>query len=1164
MNHDYVYTFDKITHAKVLLGEIQTDFNMGLTIDGTKDSVQLIVRSFVGTPVEANTIMLHEKTQTWWVCSKDKVERYQNDSGFVYIHNLEMLGAIELLNARDLTDNGNNANTYTTGQLLERLFSLSNFEFDINIESDSSFSLDKKVDFIKTFENYTLLSAIREFLDGYNCCAKLEFSFGENGGHKEEIVTETITKTVLPSDWHAFGGGREIEVSVDHSLPIEFVDENIRGGQYNSYGRNLAGKTLEYYRISDTVSGYTNTINFDNNYDAGEPLGVVGRFYGKIYYNKNDESTETATISYATSDSPDPFWTYYDNFYVQELVGKNVTSVKMTGFSEYSRIDFNPITGQFYIFLRTTTEPTQNVNLIIKYSYLYRDSATLKIYSKTGNINLTSHDMSFFDDVRETRILDKQSFGTNVISNAENVVSTQAKTYPTSGAVTVTGTSYQTDEDSAVVRLPSNVFKVNWLKITHAMVDVVIYKNGVGTPAFVFKFEQTAYNKGEQQKFKTSLRSYLSGVGASLSSFEEQFNYLMAIVKGKHTITFYGDTVYEPLNNKMYSLSNKKIPKLRNEANTESKEMALFDKETRELLKDTRQGMYWERGTPYIRGFTFSRIYNGNRIYFTSGSFDEEENTDTIISWTVGNDEYSLRTSYVQSGQFQLYDYMVSPYSRVGLRFIVNYIPMSDIKIDVANRKKGHDIQVYNQNGKLTDSHALSKLLNSYSKEISSDNVTKFKQFTSFNDIPKVGSLVIDGNEKYVINNISLDFSQNESNDIDGFGYFIDCEFTMSKYVATKSLMVNPNTNIRDYGIPQQYNVKRKQKYGDLFELAYSYSDTEDEYYIDSSLIFNFSHNVNQNYTSFVSIMKINGYFAKISGNSTTNEQRNEYYQLEPVCIGLNKMFCIVLDFKDNNIIGYDCQTTYGGFDIENVLSPSLTNINTPISYVSREGTFDSIKILFVNSDQLGNANINVNETNRVFVSEDYYNAFENSSRHVFAIEENEYKKDALEIPVFEYICQVKDTNDVIVGDNIFEQDFDEDIVYFYSYVEGENLNPNNVFPSSVIEPQGGGVYSIPNSVEFENGRDQVTDPFTQEIYFRTTLIFKLYSYTDLDIDTTTGYTWTNGYRNNIERNKDYAIFRHTYNTKTHSQSAELLFIAKKVQPSNNQVELKINHYKIN
>ena len=38
---------------------------------------------------------------------------------------------------------------------------------------------------------------------------------------------------------------------------------------------------------------------------------------------------------------------------------------------------------------------------------------------------------------------------------------------------------------------------------------------------------------------------------------------------------------------------------------------------------------------------------------------------------------------------------------------------------------------------------------------------------------------------------------------------------------TVKSLMVNPNTNIRDYGIPQSFNVKRKQLYRDYYELDY-------------------------------------------------------------------------------------------------------------------------------------------------------------------------------------------------------------------------------------------------------------------------------------------------------------------------------------------------------
>ena len=118
MEQDLVYLFDKTTKLRSILGEIQSDFNIGLTIDGSKDSCSVIVHNFDGAEIEPYTILWHEKTNTWWVVSSDKVERYQNEQGFVYIHELELLGAIELLNARDLTDCGFNDNTYTVFQFI--------------------------------------------------------------------------------------------------------------------------------------------------------------------------------------------------------------------------------------------------------------------------------------------------------------------------------------------------------------------------------------------------------------------------------------------------------------------------------------------------------------------------------------------------------------------------------------------------------------------------------------------------------------------------------------------------------------------------------------------------------------------------------------------------------------------------------------------------------------------------------------------------------------------------------------------------------------------------------------------------------------------------------------------------------------------------------------
>ena len=88
---------------------------------------------------------------------------------------------------------------------------------------------------------------------------------------------------------------------------------------------------------------------------------------------------------------------------------------------------------------------------------------------------------------------------------------------------------------------------------------------------------------------------------------------------------------------------------------------------------------------------------------------------------------------------------------------------MSDIKLKVDNTNDRRDVQLYNQNGKLTDNVALSKLINSYSKEISSVTKTRFMQYYNYANVPRVGSLVNDNGTLYVINNVSMDFAQNEN-----------------------------------------------------------------------------------------------------------------------------------------------------------------------------------------------------------------------------------------------------------------------------------------------------------------------------------------------------------------------------------------------------------------
>lgn len=985
MERDLIYYFNKNTFIRRTLGEIQSDFNMSFVIDGTKDSDKVIVRSFDPQEIEPMTIVWHGRTNTWWVATHDKVERYVNeDDTFIYTHTLDLLGAIELTNARDLTDCGFNENTYSIGQFINRLFQLSSFEY--NIEISSVLLLSKKVDFVKTFENYTLLAALREFLSAYNCCAKLTFV---------------------------------------------------------------------------------------QNYSSG--------------------------------------------------------------------------------------------NIII-------DHAILHIISKAGNYSLEQHDESEFYGVKEIRAIDKDNYGTTVVSNAENVISTQFKTFPSAGNVKLSGTEWDIRANTAVLRLPSNVFKGNWIKLTKhsGSFKLVGY---VGN--FSFESQYITPTLGEED-IDIALRGFIDlvkaaddreyGDGRFFNPFYQALQNdkdLIAEINAASTITLYNGNKLVPY----YGANNDQVgeiiiekgdnvpylAKARSVAHNLDglRELVFCDKETKNLLPKTWQGIQWERGSNIISGF---------EMFFDSGdasSITKNIAVDNFMYTDLQKDNtyelFVFENSYGLVG-IKLDDSLVIRFKDLLVK--VNYVPMTDLKVKIDNTRDKKDIQLYNQNGRLTDCVALSKLLNSYAKEISSDSITKYGTYYNYNEVPKVSSIVWFGNDPYVISNVSLTFTQNEKSDND-YGYFIDAEFTMSKYVSTKSLMVNPNTNIRDYGIPQNFNVKRKQVYRDYYELTYGhYEDANQETpYLPKENVFNFGHTTNEN-DSFIGIIKL-GYNSQIEGSYRW------YYQLETTNYYLNKMFYVVLDFNDNNIIGYGSQNVFSGFDISRIFRNLTDIVNTPISYTDNLGRVENIEILLCTREQTidiynayqvqeqGAAYTGSLYNYSVFIPQDIYSGAENN--HTIKITENGYRKDALEIPVFEYACQINDTNDVFIGDNILTQH--ENCLYFYTYVIGNNLTQDNILDTQSIQ-----AIQSPVGFRVNNGVDIQYDPTYNALRVRIYATQTYYINDD---------SWNNANQQAFTLGSDYAIFRHALNLNTMEEIVDLVFIAKKVPFDHLTLDkqiltLEINHYKLN
>ena len=987
MNKDLLYIFDKITFRREEFGELQKDFNMSFVIDGTKDTAKVIVWSFNSNEVEPNTICLHAKTNTWWIVQRDKVERYLNDNNtFIYQHTLQLLGAIELLNARDLTDCGFNQNEYTAYQFIQRLFKLSNFEFYLTFSNTNYNFRNKLVDYVKTFENYTLLSALREFLDGYNMCGKLRFNVAQDGS----------------------------------------------------------------------------------------------------------------------------------NYYI--------------------------------------------------------DYAILDILSKTGNNELTSHDIDEFDDVREIKTLSRDSFGTTVISNAENVISSIDKTYPSTGSVRASGTEYIVRAESGVIRLPSEVFKGNWLKIVFPFCPFLLtVRSGAWEKVLAGQGARIQY--GNDKSFENAVQKIISTVEDSnnaelIEEFNNTFFNQLDRIKEEilmgGTATLYNGNELNPADGSI--VKGKNVPYLIKmnffSKTLEPNDYLIFcDEETKKTLPKPYQGIQWKRGSNEITGFD-AFVPDVGR----PGSLRLIDIKSTDLQSKYPNEENpiiyqcSLASGSVTL-EWRLYGLEMHFSGGIGLapaaHFVVNYIPMTNLKVKVDNRAERRDVQLYNQNGKLTDNIALSKLINSYSKEISSDSITKYMQYRDFDSVPKVGSFVETPNGEYIINNVSLDITQNEYTNED-FGYYIEAEITMSKYCATKSLMVNPNQNIRDYGIPQNFNVKRKQLYRDYYELSYTADPNADtNYYLKPRQVFNVGERPNNN-SNFICVIRLD--YAELVDNSTT-----WYYQLETTVYNMNKMLYVVCDFNDNNIIGYASQNVWSGFDISRVLAHQTDSVNCPVSYVDSKGKVQHIYIKYCTNEQLTKVYDYYQSIQQG--GDDYEGSLYNYScfipmeiyeglgvgDYTMQIQEPNYNKDAIEVPVFEYACQIEDSDDILIGDNILTTR-KENVIYMYSFVKGEHLTQNNALPTEHISYDPNNyTATLENAVSINFGLFDETE-------IHLTLLEEKYYYTNDD-------GFGNYGTQDFEPNKDYAIFRHTFDLETNQETnVDLIFIAKKVQPRalNSIVDIVANHWKLN
>lgn len=893
MAKDLLYYFDKYktnnNYVRHELGEVQQNFNMSMSINGDKDTAHFTVVSFSKIKLEPYTILWHEKTDTWWIVSKDDTKRYANEIGFMYVHELQCLGAIELCNARELVGCGFRANRYTIKEFFTRLIDLSNFEYAYNISDTNGFGQIKnnKVDYLKSFENYTLLSALREFFNGYNYAVKLHF------------------------------------------------------------------------RQSNT---------------------------GTTYY----------------------------------LIGGVFT-----------------------------------------------------LHNKSGNTYYVN-DIDDFKDVREDRSIDKNSFGGKVISNTQNVVSTKVSRFPAVGVVgltsndrTIVSNSGDDISTNACIRLPENVYRVK--KLTLAINNYLIWfnQNSKARPAQIDRsvfMETTAYDEYNLQEKLTTLFNKAGSVYGDdvKNAFLSEISTIMLMIKQATSFEFYDGFKYDALNDKFKftkeTPSGAKILTFYNPPVQVSRKIVLTDKATRDTFALTYQGIYWERGSNLIKGFEY---------FGTEGAGHVEKQISVTFSilgdfvcfeTTVNSQTYYICVGLNGSGELEREYFNIYPKK---MMFFVDYVPMGDLKIDVDNRLLNNDVELYNQNGKMNSGNSLSKLVNAYSEEITTDNLTRYCDYYSFSVIPEVGDLVDDNGVMYVINNISYDFYENENGE-----YKIEAEFTMSKQVAVKSTMVNANSNIRDYGIPQDFNVERTQVYKDTLYFGYTRITTSisDFYVLPRNFIpCEFKPVAPIEYTAFIRCGGIYSTYntEDVSDPNPTGTKYYSYYKLPVTRFLLKKEIIYKLNFRDNNIIGYDSQNVVNAWSPTNLLHILDTQINTPVTYTDDYGEVEEMRLALLDTYYTSQVftDYGTSQNNEAISSALYTTVIINNtiydnavaklnSEPNFAINDDNYGKDAIEVPVFEYVVQMMNTDDIFVADNFFDS-YEENAYQYrqffnYKVIDDDYVNEQN------------------------------------------------------------------------------------------------------------------------
>ena len=355
-----------------------------------------------------------------------------------------------------------------------------------------------------------------------------------------------------------------------------------------------------------------------------------------------------------------------------------------------------------------------------------------------------------------------------------------------------------------------------------------------------------------------------------------------------------------------------------------------------------------------------------------------------------------------------------------------NYYPIADIKVTIDNDNDAQDEKYFNQSGKVIDAVAVSKLITSHTNDsVDGTKIRNARYETptyNFTNILPLGQIVRDSNQLYVITQRSIDGQIKDTNE------YYNVIYTLSRNRVARSENIVADSAVISYKTPDDNLVFRTQIYKDYIELSLNNITAKDTPYLSMSKALVLS-----------SVLAGTNFDFTILGDTrykptsvTTTVVR---HVLNGAIFDLHKGKLLNISYQDNNVIGYRIER-----------NSSLTPIQTPILYTNSIGQSTAIELLFLDTKNLNDAIEHYNDTytpdpiipftDLTNVNDNFYgNSVSTQGNYSIKITENTYKKDAFEIPVFEYMLQANDDfnalGNIVVGNDLFTT-LDGDIRYHY------------------------------------------------------------------------------------------------------------------------------------